>query len=147
MNDSPVIVSACLVGIKCRYDGGDSYDKELVNSGQPFIPVCPEQLAGLPTPRAKAEIAGGGGGDGGPEVLVGRARVLDSNGNDLTARFIAGAEEVLKIMRLTNARRAVLKEKSPSCGVAKIKREGKRVKGMGVLAALLKREGIEVEGI
>lgn len=140
----PVIISACLLGLKTRHDGKDAFSKEAAErTGLLMIPVCPEQLAGLPTPRARAEITGGGGA----EVLDGKARVLDSGGADITERFIAGAEEVLKIARLTRAKKALLKEKSPSCGVTFIKRENKTIEGTGVLTALLKREGIEVEGL
>ena len=140
----PLIVSACLLGLKTRYDGQGAFSKEAAGRiGVLMIPVCPEQLGGLPTPRAKAEITGGDGA----EVLDGRARVLDSKGADITERFILGAEEVLKIALLIGAKKALLKEKSPSCAVTVIKKDNALTKGMGVLTALLKREGIEVEGI
>ena len=140
----PLIVSACLLGLKTRYDGEGAFSEEVAKrTGVLMIPVCPEQLGGLPTPRRKAEITGGGGA----EVLDGRARVLDSIGTDLSERFILGAEEVLKIALLIGAKKALLKEKSPSCGVAFIKKHNALTNGMGVLTALLKREGIEVEGV
>ena len=139
----PVIISACLVGLNTRYDGQDAYSKEAAETKDALlIPVCPEQLAGLSTPRAMAEIREGNG----TEVLSGKARVVDREGIDRTRQFIRGAEEVWKIIRITGAKKALLKEKSPSCGVLKIKREGETIDGMGVLTALLKREGIEVKG-
>ncbi|MEE9543010.1 MAG: DUF523 domain-containing protein [Thermodesulfobacteriota bacterium] len=142
-NKEPVIISACLVGVNCRYDGQDAYSKEAAEiEGALLIPICPEQLGGLSTPRLRAEITEGDG----TEVLSGKARVLDSEGTDITKRFKLGAEEVLKITRLTGAKKALLKEKSPSCGVTIIKKDGEKIKGMGVLAALLKREGIEIVG-
>jgi uncharacterized protein YbbK (DUF523 family) len=125
------IVSLCLVGISCRYTGQDCLVekvKRLVEKKE-AIPLCPEQLGGLPTPRSPAEIKGGKGED----VLKGRARVVNREGVEVTAQFIKGAEEVLKLARLVGAKRAILKRRSSSCG-----REG-------VTAALLRREGIEIQ--
>jgi uncharacterized protein YbbK (DUF523 family) len=145
MKGEAVIVSACLLGIRSRYDGTDSYNEEAAASlkGSIVIPVCPEQLCGLPTPRPEAMITTGDG----TTVLQGKALVKDSAGEDVTKRFMKGAEEVLRIARLTGARRAVLKEKSPSCGVKSISRENKTVSGMGVTAALLRSVGIELKGV
>jgi uncharacterized protein YbbK (DUF523 family) len=157
MYGQPVIVSACLVGIRSRYDGTDSLREGLVSSlkGAFIIPVCPEQLGGLPTPRPRAEITvmdrtvmdrpvkDRRGGDG-SSVISGGGRVVDENGKDVTGPFIKGAEEVLKIARITGAKVAVLREKSPSCGVEAASRENP---GPGVTAALLKKEGIEVKGV
>jgi len=140
-----IIVSACLVGINSRHDGTNALREDLINRylRKYLIPVCPEQLAGLPTPRTSAEIKGGDGFD----VLEERARVIDINGRDVTEAFINGAGEVLKIVRLFKADKAILKEDSPSCGVRYIYREGRLVNGVGVLTALLKKEGLEIEGI
>jgi uncharacterized protein YbbK (DUF523 family) len=145
MDSRPVIVSACLVGIRSRYDGTDSFSEDVVSSlkGAFIIPVCPEQMGGLPTPRPRAEVIDGDG----MGVVEGRGRVVDENGMDVTSSFIKGADEVLKIVRLTGARRAVLKENSPSCGVEAISRENKTVPGAGVTTALLKKQGIEVKGV
>jgi uncharacterized protein YbbK (DUF523 family) len=143
-NKAPVIVSACLVGLNCRYDGQSAYKREVAEREDiTLIPVCPEQLGGLPTPRPKAEITEGSGTD----VLEGSSLVIDSKFDDLTSHFTKGANEVLKIARTANAKKAILKEKSPSCGVFAIKRNGKDIEGSGVLTVLLKREGIEVEGV
>lgn len=139
-----VIVSACLVGLKTRYSGKDALDPELLKSlkDKTIIPVCPEQLGGLPTPRPRAEITIGNGQD----VLEGRALVMDENGKDVTANFINGAEEVLKIARITGALEAVLKENSPSCGVCSISRTNAIVKGQGVTTAMLEKAGIKTNG-
>ncbi|MBE9531702.1 MAG: DUF523 domain-containing protein [Proteobacteria bacterium] len=141
-----MIVSACLLGVKCRYDGDSALDSSLAEEfskdNAKFIPVCPEELAGLPTPRAKAEITTGTGKD----VLMGFSAVKEIGGADITKKFVAGAEEVLCIALQTGATEAILKEKSPSCGVEFIKRGSKKVKGPGVTTALLIREGIKVEG-
>ncbi|MBW2636478.1 MAG: DUF523 domain-containing protein [Deltaproteobacteria bacterium] len=137
-----IIVSACLLGIKCRYDG-ESRSDETVLSMIPWeilIPVCPEQLGGLSTPRPPAEIVGGNGLD----VLNGSARVIDREGCDVTASFIRGGREALKIARLLNITTAIMKENSPSCGTFHIMRKGSRSKGPGVASALFAQNGIEV---
>lgn len=156
----PIIVSACLLGVGCRYDGESRTDPRalsLFRAGR-AIPVCPEQLGGLPTPREPAEIVGGDGGD----VLDGRARVIDKAGRDVTASFVRGAKQVLFLARQAGARRAILKRKSPSCGVrsrgqlrSRIKVPGDEINETppasdlppeGVTAALLRRAGIRVYG-
>lgn len=146
---NPILVSACLVGVKCRYDGESRTDPRvlrLFRAGR-AIPVCPEQLGGLPTPREPAEIVGGDGQD----VLDGRARVIDKSGRDVTASFVKGAEQVLFLARQTGAKRAILKRKSPSCGVRSYDRsEANRtppsISPEGVTAAFLRRAGIRVYG-
>ncbi len=138
------IVSACLAGVNCRFDGKNSATvciKEMVKSGR-ALPLCPEQLGGLSTPRAPSEISGGDGAD----VLAGRERVINSAHEDVTEQYLRGAEEVLKIAKLSGAAEAVLKDRSPACGCAKIYRGGNLVEGAGVCAALLKKEGIKVTG-
>jgi len=144
MYNGPVIVSACLLGLRTRYDGGDAFSMEAVVllEGRVVVPVCPEQLGGLPTPRPRAGISAGSGAD----VLDGAAEVLDEDGADVTVQFVKGAMDVLQIARLSGAREAYLKEKSPSCGSSVICRDGECVSGMGVTAALLAKEGIAVKG-
>lgn len=138
------MVSACLVGLKTRYDGSHSLDKKVVEylKDKPFIPLCPEQFGGLPTPRPRCEIDKGNGAD----VIAGRSLVLDENGRDATENFLRGAREVLRMAKLCGAREAVLKEKSPSCGVRFIKRKDKALKGPGVTTAMLKKAGVRVKG-
>ena len=140
---SPVLVSACLLGVNSRYDGSSAEDPALIAligalTSTPIIPVCPEQLGGLSTPRAMAEIQGGDG----RAVLDSKARVIDLGGADVTESFIKGAREVLKIATLTGAGVMYSKERSPSCGVKRIRDTG----GPGVTAALLKEAGIEMIG-
>lgn len=139
-----VIVSACLMGLKTRYDGRDALSNEALKElrGAIPFPVCPEELGGLPTPRPRAEIGSGNG----MAVLCNGSRVVDENGRDCTASFLKGAHAVLEIARLSGARVAFLKEKSPSCGVKLISKKGTSEPGMGVTAALLKKEGLEVKG-
>jgi uncharacterized protein YbbK (DUF523 family) len=137
-----IIVSACLLGTKCRYDGESRSDEAVLSMipNEICIPVCPEQLGGLSTPRSPSEIVGGNGFD----VLNGTARVIDKEGCDVTASFIRGAREALKIARLLNITTAVMKESSPSCGVSHIKRKGERTEGPGVASALFLQNGIKV---
>jgi len=134
-----VLISACLLGINCRYDGDTRGPIPLPESLCP-IPVCPEQLGGLPTPRPKAYFEGGDG----REVLKGRARVVNLKGEDVTQAFIKGAKEVLGLCKLLGLKKAILKDKSPSCGVKRVWIDKELSFGMGVLSALLSEEGIEV---
>ncbi|HSW11031.1 MAG TPA: 2-thiouracil desulfurase family protein [Bacillota bacterium] len=125
------LVSACLAGVNCRYDGGTCSSPpviELVRTGR-AVPVCPEQLGGLPTPRPPARLSGDG-----RAVLAGEARVTDAQGDDVTAQFLRGAAEVAALARLLGARDAILKRGSPSCDPGPA--------AMGVTAALLAREGL-----
>lgn len=140
-----VLVSACLLGIHCRFDGSAAPADILVQakSESAYVPVCPEQLGGLRTPRERAHLVGGDGMD----VLDGKAAVVTERGEDITACFLQGGEEILRLALLLGVREAVLKERSPSCGVTQIHRETGLAEGMGVATALLVRSGIEVRGI
>lgn len=131
----PILVSACLLGVSCRYDGGSKPADEVLALAERFIlvPVCPEQLGGLPTPRPRHERVGRG--------------IVSEHGQDGTAAFERGAEEALRIARITGCRRAILKARSPSCGAGEIYDgtfSGVIVRGDGVLAERLKQAGIEV---
>jgi uncharacterized protein YbbK (DUF523 family) len=141
-----VIVSACLCGINCKYDGGNNLDVrvlKLLKEGK-AIPVCPEQLGGQKTPRAPHEIINGSGRD----VLEGKARILDPEENDdVTSEFLKGAYETLKIAEATGASIAILKARSPSCGLSRIYDgtfSGTKRTGNGVTAELLLQNGISV---
>ncbi|MBI5235741.1 MAG: DUF523 domain-containing protein [Deltaproteobacteria bacterium] len=140
-----MLISACLLGIRSRYDGSHALSPKAMRAikGRCVIPVCPEQLGGLPTPRPKACIQGGTGVD----VLDGRALAADENGTDVTGYFIKGATETLRIAALTGADEALLKEKSPSCGVSFIKKGRRAIKGRGVCAAMLEKNGIKIKGV
>ncbi|MGI5875507.1 MAG: DUF523 domain-containing protein [Dethiobacteria bacterium] len=138
------LVSACLLGIKTRYDG-----KAKLLPGSPvlplnmLIPVCPEQLGGLSTPRLPAEIIGGGG----KEVLTGKARVTDCKGKDVTDFYLKGARETLYIALLYGIKGAFLKDGSPSCGCSYIydgSFSGEKISGLGVTAALLQEHGFAI---
>ncbi|MDK2918065.1 MAG: hypothetical protein PWQ37_798 [Candidatus Petromonas sp.] len=140
-----ILVSACLVGVNCRYNGKSSMNKNLIDflMGKNYVIICPEQLGGLPTPRKPSEIVDGDGHD----VLKGKTKVLDNEDRDVTGFFIKGAKETLKIADLYGAKTAILKANSPSCGSKKIydgSFSGKLKDGKGVTAALLKENGILV---
>jgi len=143
-----ILVSACLMGRRVRYDGGarTSSDERLAawfREGR-LVPFCPEVEGGLPVPRPAAEIEGGAGGEA---VLAGQARVLTVGGSDVTAEFLAGARAALAAARAAGARLAVLKDGSPSCGALRIYDgafAGRRVPGQGVTTALLEHSGIRV---
>ncbi len=144
--DSPLLVSACLVGIPCRYAGGNCSNDQLqtLAAQGDVLPLCPEVLGGLPTPRPPAEIQGGDGDD----VLEGQAGVVNTEGKDVTAEFLAGAQKALRVAHRWDIKEAILKARSPSCGVGQIydgSFSGRLVEGDGVTAALLKREGIIVK--
>ena len=111
----PLLVSACLVGLCTRFDGGNNRCDGVVALGRSFVlvPVCPEQFGGLPTPREPAEIQGGDG----REALAGRCRVATITGENVTAAFARGAGLAVAVARLVGAGGAVLKARSPSCGV------------------------------
>ncbi|NLV22682.1 MAG: DUF523 domain-containing protein [Syntrophomonadaceae bacterium] len=139
------VVSGCLCGINCKYNGANNRHEKFIKelrAGQ-LLPLCPEQLGGLPTPRSACEIVGGSGED----VLAGRARVINTAGEDVTECFIKGAQEFLAIIKQAGIDEAVLQRRSPSCGVGKIydgSFSGHLVSGDGVTTALLKKHGIKV---
>lgn len=141
-----ILVSACLCGINCKYDGGNNINKEifkLFKEGK-AIPVCPEQLGGQSTPRAAHEIVNGTGAG----VLDGKCRVLGPAGDDdVTEEFIRGAKETLSIAKECGAKVAILKARSPSCGHGMIYDgtfSGNKIAGNGVTAELLERNGLKV---
>lgn len=149
-NKVKYLVSACLCGICSRFDGKDARDNqivELVKKGK-AIPICPEELGGLPVPHPPAEIEKGDGQDvlSQPPPLAGspKSLVISKNGEDLTPFFLRGAFASLVIAKRFKIKKAILKKGSPSCGCGGIKRHGKRVKGDGVTTVLFKKEGIKV---
>lgn len=132
-----LLVSACLLGCACRYDGGSKPCQEVLALQEAYhlVPVCPEQLGGLPTPRPASERKGN--------------RVVNEQGEDVTRQYGRGALEALRIARLLHCETAVLKERSPSCGTGHIYDgtfTGTLVEGDGTTAELLEAYGIEVLG-
>ena len=132
-----LLISACLLGENCRYSGGNNYEPLTGALGERFelVPVCPERLGGLTSPREPAERVG--------------ERVLSRTGEDWTAAFYLGAERTLEIARREGISQAVLKERSPSCGCGAVYDgtfTGTVVPGDGVAAELLKRHGVHIRG-
>lgn len=132
-----VLISACLLGIRCRYDGQSKPlgCLEALLHSHVLIPVCPEVLGGLPTPRVPAERQG--------------ERVMTCDGRDVTAAYCKGAEEALRLARMAGCACALLKERSPSCGSGLIydgSFSGRLCAGDGVCASLLKKNGMRVLG-
>ena len=131
-----ILISACLLGACCRYDGASKAHPlaALLAERHTLVPVCPEQLGGLPTPRPPAERRGG--------------RVVTQSG-DVTEQYLRGAEETLKLCKLLGCEAAVLKERSPSCGRGQVYDgtfSGTLTAGDGVTAELLADHGIPVYG-
>ena len=143
------LVSACLLGVPCRYDGKSCPALELHDLATvgKVITICPEVAGGLPTPRLPMEIEKAYDGLDGHAVLDGRTRVLRNDGVDVTAQFIKGAHAALTLARKWGIQQAILATPSPTCGVG-LTYDGKftteLVPGDGVTAALLKRNGIQV---
>ncbi len=133
-----IFVSACLAGINCKYSGGNNFNQkifDMVKEGK-AIPICPEQLGGLETPRNPAEI----------RIIDGIQHVIDNKGNDLTKQFEKGAKEVIEFAKQLGVKSFILQPRSPSCGIGKIYSgnfDGKLVTGNGVLVELCKNNGIE----
>lgn len=138
------IVSACLAGELCRWDGTGKANPEvveMVKNGK-AVAFCPEVLGNLGVPRPKAEIKGGDGGD----VISGEAKVINEENQDVTEAFLMGAEIFLRQAKKLGIKKALMKENSPSCGVKRIYRDGELVNGCGVTTALLLKSALEVRG-
>lgn len=140
-----ILVSSCLCGEKCKYNGGDNKNEAVMTlcEREPHIKVCPEVLGGLSTPRVPAEIIGGSAQD----VLQGNAKIYTKTGMDVTAAFLKGAERVVSLLEHYPIEKAILKAKSPSCGKGKIYDghfKGCLIEGNGVTAQALMNKGIKV---
>lgn len=130
------ICSACLLGMKCRYNGKTKSNEKIIEMAikEELIPICPEQLGGMATPRKAVELKNG--------------RAITGDGEDQTESYIKGAEETLKICKLLGINEAILKQGSPSCGCGKIydgSFGGKMIDGDGLVTKLLKENGIKVK--
>lgn len=137
-----VALSACLLGVKCRYDGEARYVPQLTAflGDRQALPLCPEHLGGFPTPRPPVQFWGGDG----RALLAGQARLKTSSGLDVSREMVEGAKRACRIIRQHRVSLAVLKEGSPSCGRGRVTVEGESRKGVGLLAELLIKSGITV---
>lgn len=135
-----IAVSACLLGFHCRFDGGTSLNLDLAKTlkGKRVIPICPEQLGGLPTPRIPAEIMEDG------------ISVFDKEGHDVTAFFERGMKATLLVLQSEGCHQAILKDGSPSCGCTTIHDgsfTGTKIPGEGFTCRYLKANGIQIMDI
>ena len=131
-----ILVSACLLGEKCKYNGFDNKNEAVVQflNGKTYMAVCPERMGGLPTPRLPSEIV--------------NKKVIQKDGTDVTAFFEAGAKQVENIVKKHNVKLAILKANSPSCGAGSIYDgtfSGTLISGNGVTAEKLLKMGIDVK--
>ena len=132
-----LLISSCLLGLACRYDGreGKKIDLEALSDQYTIVPFCPEIYGGLPTPRVPSEIIDD--------------KVMMKDGTDVTENYRKGATEALRLCRMLGIEKALLKEKSPSCGSGRVydgSFSGTLIDGDGITAALLKANGITVYG-
>jgi len=131
-----ILISACLLGINCKYNGGNNYNEELINklkNKYDLIPICPEIYGGLATPRKPSEIK--------------ENRVVNIDNEDVTDNYKKGAIETLKIAKILNVHKAILKSKSPSCGKGQIYNgefNNTLIEGNGITTKLLLENNIEV---
>lgn len=128
-----ILVSACLLGENCKYNGGNNRNERVLRyvTGHEVIPVCPEMLGGLPCPRKPVEWVG--------------ERVLTRDGDDCTAAFRLGGQRAMEIIADKQIDLAILQSRSPTCGVKQIYDgtfSGTRIDGMGALARALHERGI-----
>lgn len=135
---SRIIVSACLLGENCKYNGGNNYHASLIDylKEHEVFPVCPEMMGGLPTPRLPGEISNN--------------KVFDRSGHCVDDEYRLGASKVLKLAQDIQADLCILQSRSPSCGVNQIydgSFSGKKIAGMGVCASLLHENGFKVMDI
>jgi len=129
------LVSACLLGINCKYNGKNNKNKKvmMLAKKEVLIPVCPEQLGGLPTPRERAQKIG--------------KKIISETGKNLTKKFRKGTKETLKIAKLLKIKQAILKQGSPSCGCNLIPDgtfSGNKIKGEGETAKILRINKIKL---
>ena len=130
-----LLVSACLLGVNCKYSGGNNYNEKVLEYIKDYevIPVCPEIMGGLPIPRNPSEIINN--------------KIINNQGIDVTTEYTKGANETLKLAQLFNVKKALLKAKSPSCGKGKIYDgtfTGTITEGNGITTDILESNGIEV---
>ena len=132
-----ILVSKCLLGGNCKYNGGNNFNEKVVEylKDKEYEEICPECMGGLPTPRDASEINQSTG------------KVFSAKGKDVTENFTKGAEKSLEIAKKTNAHMAILKQSSPSCGFGTVYDgtfSNKKIKGNGITAQLLYENGLEI---
>ncbi|MBC8310771.1 MAG: DUF523 domain-containing protein [Candidatus Marinimicrobia bacterium] len=137
-----IIISACLLGRECRYNGGHSKISKLESLDVDFIPVCPEEAGKLGTPRPPAELI-----TSTKDIIEGSGKIITENGDDVTQQFLDGSKKELSKLKSSNAQIAVLKSRSPSCGYGQVYDgtfTGKLCKGNGIFSQMCEDEGVTV---
>ena len=137
-----IIISACLLGPKCRYDGGNSQISELDHLDLDFIPVCPEEAGELGIPRPPAELT-----EFAKDVVEGRGKIINKNGDNVTQQFLDGSKKEISKLKSSNAQIAILKSRSPSCGYGQVYEgtfTGNLCKGNGIFSQMCEDEGVKV---
>ena len=137
-----IIISACLLGRECRYNGGHSKISELDNLDVNFISVCPEEAAKLGTPRSAAELTSSA-----KKVVSGQGKILTNTGVDVTSQFLEGSRSELSKLKSSSASTAILKSRSPSCGFGQVYDgtfTGNLRRGNGIFSQMCEDEGVKV---
>ena len=138
-----IVISSCLAGKKCRYDGTDCLNADLLKELNMYIEICPELLAGFAIPRTPCEIVGGEGAD----VINGTAKIIDINGIDITKEMLSGAKQAVALSQKKGVTKAYLKKRSPTCGCGTIY-DGSFTStlksGNGIFTELLRINNIQV---
>ncbi len=139
-----VLVSACLIGIPCRYDGDSSFKESLLKEliGKIVVSVCPELMGGMGVPRVPFELPSLNY----DKIFGGEEKIMNKEDEDITEKAINGCLKVLEVCKALGIEKAYLKENSPSCGVNQVYINGVKNKGMGICAYLLKKNDIIVIG-
>ena len=137
-----IIISACLLGRECRYNGGHSKLSKLDSLDVDFIPICPEEAGNLGTPRPSSELKSPA-----KEVVKGTGKIVTISGVDVTAQFLEGSKKELLKLKQSNGKIAVLKSRSPSCGYGQVydgSFTGNLCKGNGIFSQMCEDEGVKV---
>ena len=137
-----IIISACLLGPKCRYDGGNSQISELDHLDLDFIPVCPEEAGELGIPRPPAELT-----EFAKDVVEGRGKIINKNGDNVTQQFLDGSKKEISKLKSSNAQTTILKSRSPSSGYGQVYEgtfTGNLCKGNGIFSQICEDEGVKV---
>jgi uncharacterized protein YbbK (DUF523 family) len=143
LKDKKVVISACLVGINCKYNNGNNYNEKVVNkllNKELVLLVCPEKIFGVP--RKKIWYQNGDGED----VINKRknAKIINSDGKNVSLKLINSCKKICSIVKKYGIKEAILKERSPSCGVNFVYINNELTKGCGLLTAMLKKQKVKI---
>lgn len=139
-----ILVSACLIGVPCRYNGTSALNEKLLEElrEEVILAICPEVISGLGIPRIPFELPSLNY----EKIIEGKEKILNKDNKDITDSILKGLFEIIEIVKLMRVKKAYLKEKSPCCGVSYIYINGIKKNGMGIFTYLLTKNGIKVFG-